>query len=522
MPIFRNVTLNIVDQGISTKCLVTPGEDFVPCTIIGADTTVSLKNKNLLDPSNSIAATNLSVNGTIMPIIGTAATGEVLTVNGGNLEFVPATGVSSDFVKYVSSQNTSVGTGTIDDPYQTITAAITALGSGSAMKYIVVLPGTYDEDILVYPNTTITGSGEDSAIQSPANTFGYHASVTNFDGLIAVSGMTLDAISLDSSTQSGSAAIYNFSSINAASFSAPSNTTTTNNEILLRNCIFTTMSVVIRNGLIDDLVSSPLITVLGLVQIKQLFAQTLTITGPIDPDFADAEITLSNIRAVNFVEGINVLVDSQSFMKSTLGVRSSIGPINTNANFLMTDTCTYVGTNIVPNLMIGCTAIGAGIVGINAESVNRTGVGFNATVTADNQVAFSDGATALRAAGLTGHAAATNVTYDTVTGLINYATSSAKNKEDISALCPDRSGLLIDSIIPRKYRWKVEKKYSPGLIAEEIAEVISEIDCESMQDLVARDGDGNVVTVNYTLFIPHLINCIKDLRDRVSALEQMK
>lgn len=522
MPPFRNVNFNIIDQGVWTRCVVNPGEDAVPCTIIGADTTVVFKNKDMTDPSNTIAATNLAVNGTIMPIVGTAVNGEVLTVNNGTLEFLPVSGSSSTFIKYVSAANPVAGDGSINNPYKTITAAITALGSGPEIKTIYVLPGNYSENVELYPNTVLIGSGINTTRIMPTFTMRYSTEVSVYEGAINVSNMTVTDIAFDTTTDTVSTATYNFTDVSSQTCTLASDNTATNNIGFFQNCNMTTFNADLFVGAFNIFVAANAgITIRSDCSFNAVNINALTLTGPLDPDISTIRITISNISAATFIEGLAVLIDATSLIEASIDIRASVEPINLAAKILLDKTSTFVGTNVTGTLISRSTAIGADIIGIASESINRTGLGYGATLDADYQVAFADGARMLKASGLIGHAAATNVTYDTVTGRINYATSSAKNKEEIEALCPDRSGLLIDSIVPRKYRWKESGKYAPGLIAEEVAEIVDNIDCESMQDLIARNASGEVVTVNYTLFVPHLINCIKDLRDRVSALEKM-
>lgn len=523
MPPLMNVLFNIPDQNIATRCIVRPGEDPVPCTIIGPDTTVAFKNKDLLDPSNRVGATNLVVAGTAMPIIGTASAGEVLTVNGGNLEFLPAAGGSaSDFVKYVSSENASAGIGTIDNPFQTITAAVTALGSEpGVVKTIIILPGQYSENVELYPDTILVGSGVNVTRIMPTFTIRYSTEVSDYTGTVNMSNLSAETISFNNTTQLNCTATYYFDNISCSNCTILSDDTTTESIISVKNCTFGSFNADCAIGTIADIITTNMaVFVRTNASITGLETQSMDLTGPVDPDVALINITSSNIASASFIEGLDVSSDAVSQLNWSVGVRATVSPINLNSRFVMDTTSVFCGTTITGALITRCTAIGAGITGIGTESINRTGVGYGATIDADYQLAFSDQTRMLKASGLIGHAAATNITYDTVTGRINYATSSAKNKEDITVLCPDRSGLLIDSVVPRKYRWKNTNNYAPGLIAEEIEEIVDNIDCESMQDLVARNADGEVVTVNYTLFIPHLINCIKDLRERVTQLEK--
>lgn len=518
-----NVLFNIPDLSIATRCVVRPGEEPVPCTIIGADTTVALKNKDLLDSSNKIAATNLAVNGTIMPIIGAAANGEVLTVNGSSLEFLPpAGGGASDFVKYVSSGNVSAGTGSIDDPFQTITAAVTAWGSEPGItKTIIVLPGEYSENVRLFPDTNLIGSGANVTRIMPTFSIAYSTEVSDYDGAINISDIQTDSIAFNNTTQTGTTASYYFSGLNCSNCTILSDDTTTESIVSIKDSTFSSLNADYAVGTIADVTATNIAMFIRTnASLTGLETQSMDLTGPVDPDIAIISITASNIAAASFTEGLDVVSDAVSQLNWSVGVRATVSPINLNSRFVMDTTSVFCGTTVTGALITRCTAIGADITGIGTESINRTGVGYGATLDADYQVAFSDQARMLKADGLIGHAAATNITYDTVTGRINYATSSAKNKEDITNLCPDRSGLLIDSIVPRKYRWKESGNYAPGLIAEEVEEIVDNLDCESMQDLVARNAKGEVVTVNYTLFIPHLINCIKDLRERIVMLER--
>lgn len=79
----KRVQFIIADQEWKTP----PGE--VQYRLIGRETTDTLYNKNLLDPSNKIATNTLNVNGMGLTITGTASAGEVLTYDGANLSFEP-------------------------------------------------------------------------------------------------------------------------------------------------------------------------------------------------------------------------------------------------------------------------------------------------------------------------------------------------------------------------------------------------------------------------------------------------
>jgi hypothetical protein len=92
--------------------------------------------------------------------------------------------------------------------------------------------------------------------------------------------------------------------------------------------------------------------------------------------------------------------------------------------------------------------------------------------------------------------------------------SDTRLKKDIEPLqsSPDK----ITRLNGYRYHWKdeqLDQQWQTGLLAQEVEQVFPE--------LVKSDADG-IKSVNYTALIPHLIETIKSLQTRITALETKK
>lgn len=104
----------------------------------------------------------------------------------------------------------------------------------------------------------------------------------------------------------------------------------------------------------------------------------------------------------------------------------------------------------------------------------------------------------------------------TVAGVISvagnettYGTSSdGRLKEDF---LPFRAGNIIDDIMVWNFLWSGTEKRAYGVVAQEVEPVFP--------DAVAYDDNSDTYMVDYSKFVPLLLQEIKDLRERVAALE---
>jgi len=519
-----NVSLSIPEIGITTRCTVDPAKSYVPYNIIGASTQTKFTNKDILDLSNSVAAQYLTVNGAQSKIIGTATTGQVLTYTPSGLEFITATGSGPKFaIKYVSSVAPPGGDGSITEPFNTIGAAIIATASNPDMKAICVLPGLYIEDIKIYPNTVLFGLGA-SSVQHSGSLFTYDPSVTNYTGSVYVKDMSIGQLTLDSSSVTGAIIDYTFENITTQSVSIVSNATSTSTVILRESRITGNLGLQTINtcnvqnmtigGFTTAIISSSLVA-------KSCIFAGLSVTGTLSAP--TVSITESHTGQCIFYGNMSLTRDAPSMFVSSRDPGVMQAAVYDGSFTQITDNTVVVGDGAVNAFNLSnCTSVGANVAGLNAGSIGRTALGYGATVIADNQVAFSDAAQSLKAAGLVGHASTTALTYNPATGVISFLSSSRANKTNIRSLSNDISGKLVDSLSPCEYTWKTTGSSAVGLIAEEVSDVCKLLSdtCPGINDLVTMASNKkDIIGVNYLSMIPHLINTIQDLRQRIAKIE---
>ena len=115
------------------------------------------------------------------------------------------------------------------------------------------------------------------------------------------------------------------------------------------------------------------------------------------------------------------------------------------------------------------------------------------------------------AAGIYGAVAGSGVpVYINSGGQLGTVTSSARFKEDIHDMADASSGLLQLRPVTFRYKQAYEDGSKPldyGLIAEEVAKVYP--------DLVVKDSDGNVQTVQYQKLTPMLLNEVQKQHDEL-------
>ena len=274
--------------------------------------------------------------------------------------------------------------------------------------------------------------------------------------------------------------------------------------------------------------------------------------------------TGQNALNANTTGNQNTAVGFQAMMTNNAGGSAAFGA---NAMQLSIDACcdAAFGTQALQNNTFGQqdTAIGGLALSNNTTGNNNIAVGFQAatSVTGANSNnihigsvgASGDGAaansgvirigtpgtqTSFFAAGVTGVttglAGAVNVVVDG-NGQLGTISSSARFKEDINDMGDASSGLL--RLRPVTFRYKQpyldgSKPLDYGLIAEEVADVYP--------DLVVKNADGQVQTVQYQKLTPMLLNelqkqaeqirqqaeqnrlqteQIRSLEDRLAALE---
>lgn len=518
---FSNITFTLPELNKMTRVTVNSGEAYTPYALVGPASKSTLTNKTIIDSSNNISANNLTVNGVSSKIIGsvTPTNGQVLTAVTGGYQFTTVSGVGTGTnVRYVSKSGSVSGDGSINSPFLTVVAAINSFSlTPTISKTIVIGPGNYSENVIITPNTTLIGVGRRTII---TGTIDYDG-VTDPTGYYSFRNIYLSQMLVNSSAFPSATVSYEYINVMADTIN---NWAVAGSEGITFNawgCNIGQLSVLAETAtIVGTIITGAVQLNIGILVSIQNCSVYNTITATSSSvSRAEMRLVSSMIEALIVQQFITVYTDGVSIPNNaTYGADVLVSTINdhgilqVNRNNLLFGSMT--ANTIDDNT--NCTVLGMGSV-LASGSINRTTVGYGATTDADNQISFSDTATNLRAAGLTGHSAATNITYDTVTKRINYATSSRAYKTNIENLPIDESMHLVRGIRPVKYNWKSDGTLSHGIIAEELNELVDTID--GAECLVAKDENGKVLTVNYTLMIPHLINCIKNLEKRIIDLE---
>ena len=163
-----------------------------------------------------------------------------------------------------------------------------------------------------------------------------------------------------------------------------------------------------------------------------------------------------------------------------------------------------IGNNAAVNVAGGANNnIHIGNVGLSADN-NTTRIG------AGTQTSFFIAGVSGISTGLAG---AVPVLID-ANGQLGTASSSARFKEDIQDMGGASDSLM--QLRPVTFRYKQPyidgtKPLDYGLIAEEVAKVYP--------DLVVRDAQGQIQTVQYQKLTPMLLNEVQKLQERIAALE---
>ena len=116
--------------------------------------------------------------------------------------------------------------------------------------------------------------------------------------------------------------------------------------------------------------------------------------------------------------------------------------------------------------------------------------------------ALPNGNSKLTVGGFTGTASYSYVKINTATGSFYYATSTEKNKEDITELTPDWAKLL--ALTPVSFTDKTSGLTEPGLLAEDL-------DNAGLNDLVLYDEESRPNGVKYELVSLYLLSAVRNL-----------
>ena len=116
--------------------------------------------------------------------------------------------------------------------------------------------------------------------------------------------------------------------------------------------------------------------------------------------------------------------------------------------------------------------------------------------------ALPNGTSKLTVGGFTGTASYSYVKYDTASGSFYYATSTERNKEDITELEPEWLKLL--AITPVSFTDKTSGLTEPGLLAEDL-------DNAGLDNLVLYDEESRPNGVKYELVSLYLLSAVRNL-----------
>jgi len=211
----------------------------------------------------------------------------------------------------------------------------------------------------------------------------------------------------------------------------------------------------------------------------------------------------------NTAAGFQALIENNGGFNSALG-DSALWHNTSGSNN------TAVGQNSLSGNATGNNNIAAGFnAGLNIVLSNNIDIG-HAGASADSgviRIGTSGTQSSFFAAGINNAAVSgAAVLVDGVTGQLGVASSSRRYKEDIHDMADSSSGLF--KLRPVTFRYKQpyadgSKPLDYGLIAEEVAEVYP--------DLVVKNKDGQVETVQYHKLIPMLLN---ELQKEHEGMEQ--
>jgi len=109
-----------------------------------------------------------------------------------------------------------------------------------------------------------------------------------------------------------------------------------------------------------------------------------------------------------------------------------------------------------------------------------------------------------------------------VTKTVQWTASDERIKNSIMSLDSQLSINLIDKTLPKSFKYNDSDLVHYGMIAQETRELLNELG-ETDSGLEYSIGDTNIPdqrNINYSEYIPHLINYVKDLRNEINELKQ--
>lgn len=467
-------------------------------TLPGPKTGSKFYNKDISDSSNNVVANALrtaDINSEeYIDIHGVPVNGDILVADSNtSATWRKATTEQPSRIVYVESSAPVDGNGSAGMPYNDIQKAIDNSNGqviyllDSAFSLAALADGT---DITGTQRSSINNIGSTSVMSSNAkySISGINVGNITLNGLDAnvmnvdIRGITCDTIVIDSPIVLSNVNIFN-SSIKT---------------LILMNC-----NVNIMNCSVS--VSASL-TNIGTCNIIGSYIATCNCSG---------RTSASKLTSLNSTVSSGSFTLPGTIMKDHLC--SMICPdsaliVPKSSNISMSNDSTVYGNDIDVDDVLGCNIIGRGMT-VNAGVTNSSAIGHNSHVDENNVFLIGDGINHMKMRSLGALSSGSTLVYDPMTSKIGYQSSSRREKSNIESLDIADSVRVIDGLIPRTFTWNNDTngKVDKGFIAEEVHAID--------KSLAISDNVGNIRSLSHAHFLPHVVNMLKYLHEKVKALE---
>lgn len=502
---FQHANVQFIMDDINTTCNAysSPTLPTISYNIMNKDSIMYLKNKDLTDSSNRIAANNIMAsNGGIIAITGTPSAGQVLTAVDSTNANWQSSGGSQGKNLYVDVNASAGGDGSAGSPFNTIQEAINLVPNNTTSSWnINIANGAYASASLKQKVNLIGNASVQISTVTLSSTEG--------NGPINISGIYIGQLVLDSSSWETSATVI---LKNCEVYDFLGNSGSTLSTYTFYSCIISQMDP--RSGifiLYDCTMSTVDNTALGSITTFRAFGGSITdLSLSVHPDgnaeFKECIVTYGNISGSgNISYDNNVHIQSDT---STTQTFSDYPGLN-----IIKDSISVGNNNLVENSSLAntnCIVMGNNYLtpGVN----NMFGMSNGGTYDTANTYYFDNEVHYLHANTLGSLASGVNLVYDSTTKKIGYASSSGSKKTNIMDINEMRSEMydVILKLGLKKFTWTNTSKDDIGLIAEEVHEV-----CPA---LVETDDAGVHRGLSHTRFTPYLIACIQELTKKNDIL----
>jgi len=504
-----NVKLVLDEIHVTAPCLSNPSQGWITYPVYGPKSNVTFINKTILDSSNQVAANYITSGSNTYAITGTPNIGDTLVNSApGTLSWSSSPPSTTAPIIYIYGLAASGGNGSVNAPFQTISAAIASVASVTTQKIFVIWPGTYAEAVTYYTNSVFIGFGQ------PQITSVTFSNAHGEGGLSLFDGIRTGTLTMTPGTNAivPTAILRNLvisTAVNITCFDTAVGTLTIESSDMVAmsaiNC-----SVVCKNSSFSGSVSlmhtgsQPAITT---VVTNSVFSGTFAITGT-----ANYSCTLQGCTITSTtISGVPTL--KRDFISS--GSVNSTNEVAVGGNSFLSRNLTSIGVGSGTDITsyTNSTFLGIGSGATSSAITGSIAIGRSAVADTNNQCAFTSTITQFKAAGLSGHAASTQMTFNTVNGQINYLSSTRAKKENIEDLDEQDCLRIVDQLQPRSFNWIEDGTSDIGFIAEEAADV--------SDFLVAKNKDDEIVSVNYFRIVTNLVGAVKELKAIVDEQGEM-